>query len=239
MNNKLLFFIALTALPGPALAQAEACRPAASVPAYDVARPDGPSRRTPVAGYLLSLSWSPEYCRTRASRAGDRLQCGGAGGRFGFILHGLWPEAAGPDYPRYCQPAGRVPEAVMRRHLCMTPSASLIQHEWQKHGSCGWSDPARYLAAADRLWRALRFPDMDGLSRRGVTAGAVARAFADINPGLPVDAVRITANRRQWLEEVTICLGRDFRPRACPAHVRGVQARVPVSIWRGGSPPRG
>ncbi len=237
MNSKSLFVIALAVSPVPALAQAADCRPVVTVPPYEISRPDARPRRTPVAGYLLSLSWSPEYCRTRVGSAGDRLQCGGAG-RFGFIVHGLWPEAAGSDYPRYCQPASRVPEPVVRQHLCMTPSADLIQHEWQKHGSCGWSDPARYLAAADSLWRALDFPDMDVLSRRGVTAGEVARAFAEANPGLPIAAVRIKANRRQWLQEVQLCLGPDFRPRACPAHVRGVEAAVPVSIWRGGSTPR-
>src|SRR3546814_14299066 len=58
----------------------------------------------PVTGYLLALSWSPEFCRTRTESKRHRLQCSGEMGRFGFVLHGLWPDAAGRRDPRWCRP---------------------------------------------------------------------------------------------------------------------------------------
>ncbi len=37
--------------------------------------------------YLLSLSWSPEYCAK--SRRDDELQCARP---YAFVAHGLWPQ---------------------------------------------------------------------------------------------------------------------------------------------------
>ncbi|CAB3778800.1 Ribonuclease [Paraburkholderia ultramafica] len=38
--------------------------------------------------YVLSLSWSPDYC---SGNAQDTQQCGPTK-RFGFVPHGLWPQ---------------------------------------------------------------------------------------------------------------------------------------------------
>ena len=231
--HKALALLLAVAWAAPALAQATACRVPATLPDYRVESAPASARTPPVDGYLLALSWSPEYCRKREIAPRDRMQCSGEHGRFGFILHGLWPEGAGRESPAWCGRPSKVPPAVVARHLCVTPSAQLIQHEWQKHGTCGWSDPARYLHAGATLFGALRFPDMMALSRARPEAGELRRAFADLNPGLPASAIRIQANRRQWLREVQICLGKDFQPRACPGG-GGVADPVPLLIWRGG-----
>ena len=52
----------VTATPFAAAAQAYQCRVPARVAVPDV-RPDGPARRMPVTGYVLALSWAPEFCR--------------------------------------------------------------------------------------------------------------------------------------------------------------------------------
>ena len=96
-------------------AQANQCRvpPSVSVPQIT---PDGPSKRLPVTGYSLSLSWSPEYCRGKEERSGDAMQCSGRSGRFGFVLHGLWPEGANGRWPQWC-PTPRAPSpALVRQH---------------------------------------------------------------------------------------------------------------------------
>src|SRR3546814_2672867 len=97
------------------------------------------------------MSWSPQHCaRVRNPKAArDRFQCAGESGRFGWVLHGLWPEADGPAYPQWCRPAKIVPAPVLRRHMCMTPSAQLLQHEWAKHGTCMSPHPAAYFRAAE------------------------------------------------------------------------------------------
>lgn len=155
-------------------------------------------------------------------------------GRFGFILHGLWPDAPGMNDPRWWRPV-RVPDAAtIRANLCPTPSADLLAHEWAKHGSCAFADARSYYRAGSGLFSALRFPDMNGLSRRKrLNAGDLRRAFRAANPAFPVESIGVVANRRQWLQEMRLCLGKDFRPRACSTEDQGVLDAVPVKVWRG------
>ena len=217
--------------PGIAAAQAISCQIPAKLPPVVPAAPEE-RRVVPIGGYTLALSWSPEYCRTRRSDPDDRFQCSGPADRFGFVLHGLWPDGNGDLWPQYCRSGGRVPEVVARATLCATPSVHLLQHEWAKHGVCAFAQPAAYFAAARALYGAVRYPDMDALSRnRNLRAASFAAAFAVRNPGLRTDAIRLGLNHRGWLEEVYICLDRSFRIRTCPRD-NAVRDGRPVKIWR-------
>jgi ribonuclease T2 len=229
---------ALTAalfLPAAASAQAYQCSAPASLP---VPRPDGPSAREPkrvlpIGGYTLAITWAPQYCRENASRDSAAFQCG-SGNRFGFTLHGLWPDGRGKTWPQYCAPAPILSPAVLRANLCATPSVQLLQHEYAKHGTCMKVSPQRYFGQATRLYRRLRYPDMDALSKRPrLTAGALATAIARANPGLTPAMMRITANRQGWLDEVWLCLDTRLNYAACPAHQGGLAANRPVKVWRG------
>lgn len=120
----------------------------------------------------------------------------------------------------------------------MTPSVSLLQREWAKHGSCMARKPETYFGAARLMFNAIEFPDMDYLSRqykRGkpLTAAGLADAFELNNTDLPANAVRVKTNRKGWLKEVRICLGKDFMPRPCPGWIRGAPGKAIVKIWRG------
>jgi ribonuclease T2 len=195
--------------------------------------PKGEVRRTPVASYLLALSWSPEYCRGRGKDVGAQLQCGGKIGDFGFVLHGLWPEAKGADYPQWCRTAGVLSRKVVADNICMTPSVQLLQHEWAKHGTCMARKPETYFGAAMLLYDAIEFPDMAKLSKEPLNAAGLAEAFAKNNDGLPANAVKVKTNQRGWLEEVRICLDKKFKPMACPKFVRGAPDKAEVKVWRG------
>lgn len=228
--------IAAATLLAPAAARAQAY--SCAVPTTpqrvrpDLPTPGQPRRVLPIAGYTLALTWTPEFCRGRG-RAGAAFQCG-QGNRFGFTLHGLWPDGAGREWPQYCRPAALVPQPVVRRNLCATPSAQLIQHEWAKHGTCmSGYDPARYFDRATALYRRVRYPDMAALSRRPLTAGGFATAMARANPGLRADMLRVTATRQGWLDEVWICLDKAFRYRRCPVHQGGVALTAALKVWRG------
>jgi ribonuclease T2 len=228
----------LATLPVAAGAQALQCQIPARV---DRPRPDLPSRSqptrvVPIGSYTLAITWSPNYCREHARDASARFQCGSGRNRFGFTLHGLWPDGEGKQWPQYCRPTALIPARVIRTTLCSTPSAQLQQHEWAKHGTCmpGYS-PARYFAQSTRLYRGLRYPDMDALSRRPVTADGLAQAIARVNPGLRADMMRITADRQGWLDEVWLCLDKRFGFTRCPAHQGGLAPTSQLRIWRGRS----
>lgn len=224
-----------------ASAQAWQCKAPAKLsrPTIEIPQP-GEIRRTPIAGYTLALSWSREFCRGREKDPAMDYQCSGKIGDFGFVLHGLWPEAAGPDYPQYCRKAAQLSRKVVAENICMTPSVQLLQHEWAKHGTCMTRKPETYFGAAKLLFNAIEFPDMDRLSRQGskegeatLNAAGLADAFASINEGLPANAVKVKTNRKGWLEEVRLCLDKNFKPQSCPSFARGAPDKAEVKIWRG------
>ncbi len=221
-------------------AQAWQCKAPANLsrPTLEIPKPND-IRRTPVSSYILALSWSREHCKGREKDAKSTLQCDGKIGDFGFIVHGLWPEAAGPDYPQWCRKAGLLSRKVIADNICMTPSEQLLQHEWAKHGTCMARKPETYFGAARLLFEAISFPDMDRLSRQGekegkpLTVSGLTEAFATNNEGLPIDALRVKTNRKGWLEEVRLCLDKKFKPVRCPAFVKGASEASEVKIWRG------
>ena len=112
---------ALVLVPGAAAAQAYQCRVPAGPVSVPEAPRDGPVRRVPITGYTLALSWSPEYCRTRGARAAGERQCSGRSGRFGFVVHGLWPEGRGAAWPQWCPAPHALSSRELVRNLCMTP----------------------------------------------------------------------------------------------------------------------
>ena len=227
-----LFAALLIALPSAALAQANSCIVPDALPELRVETPPpGQIRKVPVTGYLLSLSWSPQYCRDKQSSAADASQCG-KDARFGFILHGLWPEGDRQIDPAWCGEAKPLDAGLVKQHFCMTPSARLLQHEWAKHGTCMADKPDRYFRAASILYRAVRFPDMNVLSRRGVTTGAFAAEFARINRGMSPAMVRIMITPGNWLKEVRVCMDTAFKPRPCPKGEPTAPPKRRLNIWR-------
>lgn len=214
-------------------AQAYQCRPPAGVPRLVPERPDAARLQMPIAGYTLALSWAPEFCRTRAGDPAHGLECSGAMGRFGFVLHGLWPQGARAS-PQWCRRVPPPAPALVRQQLCRTPSVALIGREWAKHGSCMAREPATYFKIADILFDSVRYPAMERLSRQpAVTAGALRQALAEVNRGRPAESFGLRLSRSGWLQEVVVCMDRKFLPRRCPAWQTGPRDAAPIRIWRG------
>lgn len=224
--------LALALLPAPALAQAYQCALPNRVEPVATIRPDGPTRRTAIAGYTLAASWSPDYCKT-SGEVGS-IQCSGRNGRFGFVLHGLWPEAARGAAPQWCA-NGPVPSPqTLRRNMCMTPSARLLAHEWAKHGSCMARTPSQYFNVGQSLWRSIRWPDADRISRKdGLTAGDLRRAFVVANPAWKIEQIGVQLSKTGWLREIQLCYSHRFLPKRCDKRHFGPADGAPIRIWRG------
>jgi len=230
----------LGVLPAIASAQAYQCAVPARVerPRPDLPTADQPQRLLPIGSYTLAITWAPQYCHEHARDASAAMECG-SGNRFGFTLHGLWPDGVGRDWPQYCRAAPLLPPPVIRANLCATPSAQLLQHEWAKHGTCmPGLNPADYFRRSTGLYRKLRYPDMDALSRQPLTAGRFAEAMAAANPGLEASMLRVTANKQGWLDELWLCLDTSFHYERCRAGSGGLPADASLRIWRGPRPRR-
>ena len=170
----------------------------------------------PIRFHMLAITWMPQTCATGGDGQGD-MACDGPN-RFGWTLHGLWPNSDGRPYPRYCRPASEVSREIIRGELCRTPSVDLVQHEWAAHGTCGWETPEAYFAQAAALYDPLVKPEplsLAGADGR-LTAGELRDGWATANPGLPRDSLQIAVTDEGALREIRLCLDLEFQPRPCP-----------------------
>ncbi|MCE9521695.1 MAG: ribonuclease T [Alphaproteobacteria bacterium] len=172
--------------------------------------------------YVLVLSWSPTHCSGDSGRGrDDDLQCR-SGRPYGFVLHGLWPQNE-RGYPENCQTGEprAVSDAVMNDVLKISPSAQLVQHEWEKHGTCSGLSQADYFATAALAFDAVKVPPAYRAPPRPIvtTPDDVRRAFLDANRSIGKDDLSATCSRNQ-LAEVWVCLDKDLRARACSNDVR-------------------
>lgn len=206
---------ALSAAGRPALAAPACVRPGDLAPAPVMT----PRAEDAVAGvtnayYLLSLNWTPQWCRTMGvGTTAQKMECDRA---LGFTLHGLWPNGVSKPYPRFCRPVGGLNASTVIEMYCRTPSPELLQHEWQAHGSCGWSNPRAYFSQAARLYDRVVMPKIETIAPDALTAGAVRAAFVGRNPWLRAEDIYVQTTRTQELSEVRLCYDLKFNPTTCP-----------------------
>ncbi|KIC52044.1 ribonuclease T [Tateyamaria sp. ANG-S1] len=164
--------------------------------------------------YVLSLSWSPNWCAYEGDARGSD-QCD-ARHDHGWILHGLWPQYH-RGWPEYCQTAERPPSRAMTRDMAdIMGTSGLAWHQWKKHGVCsGLSAPAYYALSREAYGRVVRpevFRKLDKTVK--LPASVVEEAFLQANPRLEPDGVTITC-RQGHIQEARICLSRDLDPVPC------------------------
>jgi len=171
--------------------------------------------------YLLSLSWAPNYC---AGHPSDRSSECRPGGHVTFVLHGLWPQSADGAPPMSCAPARPVAEATVRHMTEYFPSASLIQHEWEKHGTCSGLEAGDYFAKVEQAYKSVKVPDQyRSLDRtRTFDVRAIEQSFAAAN-NAPVDAFRISCHDND-LVGVDVCLDKGLKFQACTRSARECRA---------------
>jgi ribonuclease T2 len=172
--------------------------------------------------YVLALSWSPTHCASEAGQGrDDDLQCR-SGRAYGFVVHGLWPQFM-QGWPTYCATDAprRVDVTVMEAAMAVSPSQKLVQHQWEKHGTCSGLGQGAYFRAAARAAGSVRMPERFVRPDRPVvtSADAVREEFLRTNPFLEASAVVVTC-RRKDIGEVRVCLDKELRPRACSPQLR-------------------
>lgn len=171
--------------------------------------------------YLLSLSWSPEFC---ASPSGNNApdQCAPSR-RYGFVLHGLWPQYASGGYPEACTSSNfkGVSEALINRMLPIMPARGLIRHEWDKHGTCTGLTADAYFDQAAKAYRSIRIPEayQQPAVDLPVALTQVRAGFQAANPGLDGNALSVIC-KKQYLTEVRICLSPALVPTPCGPDIR-------------------
>ncbi len=168
--------------------------------------------------YVLSLSWSPNWCALEGDARGSPQCAPGAG--FGWVLHGLWPQY-NRGWPSYCRTGARDPsraQTAAMADIMGAPGAAWYQ--WKKHGRCSGLSAEAYFDAARKAYDAVVRPQV---FRRLTTpvrlpAGVVEQAFLKENPQLSANMLTVTC-KAGAVQEVRLCLSRDLSPRRCGADV--------------------
>lgn len=167
--------------------------------------------------YLFNLSWSPEFCATHSGSP----ECNRG---LGFVVHGMWPQDLSGDYPEDCSdaPGPANPQA----YTDMIPTASLVEHEWQTHGTCSGLTADAYFGAIRKAFAALKIPASIGAGSdgRGVSPDNLISRFAQANPRFPRDSFAISCGNNR-LTALEICLSRNLQPESCQG-VRSCRAAV-------------
>lgn len=174
--------------------------------------------------YVLSLSWSADWC-TLTGDARHDPQCARGRG-LGFILHGLWPQNESGD-PSDCRTTAHDPSRAETAAMAdVMGSPGLAWHEWQKHGRCSGLSSAAYFAAARRAYGAITIPPVLAQLDRTLTVkpSVIEDAFLEANPGLTRAAIAVTCDHG-LVTEARVCLTRDLTPRPCSA---GAAPRCPL-----------
>lgn len=165
--------------------------------------------------YVLSLSWSPQYCAS--SSRDDQAQCTRP---YAFVAHGLWPQNE-RGYPRGCDSDERVSDGTIDHMLPIMPSRGLVIHEWHTHGACSGLGADNYFATVERAYRGIRIPQKYQAPQDYVSVGVdqLKGDFAAANPGLKPEDMAVQCSGH-YLQEVRVCLTRDLTQRACSADLR-------------------
>lgn len=173
--------------------------------------------------YVLSLSWSPDYCAT-ADNA-DPNQCS-VGKKLGFVLHGLWPQYLN-GYPSDCATT-RLPDKVLARFPNLFPSTSLAIHEWRKHGTCSGLTPEAYLIKAKEIKDSVAIPiDYQRPTKPlRVTVNDLKQAFMAANPDFTETTVVVNCSGSgRFLKEIYVCFSIDGEPIACSRELQKDESR--------------
>jgi len=164
--------------------------------------------------YLLTLSWSPEHC---AKVKNDKLQCGD-GAHYGFVVHGLWPQY-NKGYPDSCSMTPAVPEDVVKEVLPIMPSEKLIQHEWEKHGTCSGEKVDGYFGLIKTTFQTIKIPEAFTSPNRPIKTSAadIRKQFLASNPSLQM---AVACSKGGYLQEVRLCFDKQMQPKVCSSGVK-------------------
>lgn len=157
--------------------------------------------------YLLTLSWSPEFCHSHP----DKPEC--QSGHHGFVVHGLWPQYV-DGYPEHCSTAPGL--ANPGEMADIMPDAGLVAHEWTTHGTCSGLNAQDYFKLLRQAFSSAKIPEQFASPRQNfsISPQEVKNDFVQANPDLNNDDVTVSCGNN-YLTAVSICMTKNLKPVPC------------------------
>src|SRR6516164_5327606 len=164
--------------------------------------------------FLLTLSWAPEFCATNPNGR-TSVECAPNQHR-GLVVHGLWPQYDNGKWPQDCASTPPVASSTVDHMMPIMPGKSLIQHEWEKHGTCSGMSVQDYFGAIEKLYSGLEVPPefKKPASSAQTKPGTIEQRFATAN-NAPQSAFRISCPQNEF-SAVEVCLSKELQYQACP-----------------------
>lgn len=154
--------------------------------------------------YLLTLSWSPEFCHGHQGNP----ECSG---HQGFVVHGIWPQYKNGTWPANCQT--NQPAPTDTSPVANIMPQDILQHEWEKHGTCSGLSGNDYFALIRKVFDSVKIPSQFASPSQSFTLRppALKKDFEQSNPSLADPDIAIQLNGK-YLSAVEICLTKDDTP---------------------------
>lgn len=168
--------------------------------------------------YVMSLSWSPNWCTLEGDARGAP-ECDGRRD-LTFTLHGLWPQYEN-GWPSFCHTVEHDPTRSQSDRMAdIMGSSGLAWYQWKKHGRCTGLTATAYYATMRDAFASVKVPDVFAKMTKTlkVPAEVIEGAFLEANPGLKRDQITVTC-KEGFIQEVRVCLTKDLTPRRCGADV--------------------
>jgi ribonuclease T2 len=169
-------------------------------------RPHGPEQPGVFDYYVLSLSWSPEFCHSHPSNP----ECSR---HSGFVVHGLWPQYI-DGYPENCssQPGPSDPASFAD----IMPDRSLLAHEWVSHGTCSGLDPNAYFKIVRQAFESVKIPERLSAPQQmfSMTPQQLKEELVAANRSLSDEDLAVGCGNN-YLTSVSVCFTKQLQPRAC------------------------
>jgi ribonuclease T2 len=171
--------------------------------------------------YLLTLSWSPEFCHGHP----DKPEC--QSGHHGFVLHGLWPQY-NQGYPENCSNTPGLADPSKMADIM--PDAGLVAHEWSTHGTCSGLDADAYFNLLRQAYTSIKIPSQLVAPQTSLSLApqAIKDEFKQANPSISADEMTVSCGNN-YLTAVSFCMSKDLKPIACQnvRDCRGNSVRIP------------
>lgn len=170
--------------------------------------------------YLLDLVPGPRFCEIKDVGPACQPQTG-------LVVHGLWPQNNDDTWPQFC--SNRSHETDLHGSLDLTPDLHLLQHEWDKHGTCTGLSGAEYFAAEHVARAQVTVPQalLTATPNRTFTPLFLLNMFYLVNPALPPGSLSLSC-REDTFTAIEACFDKKLQPAACVG-LHGCQATA-ISI---------
>ena len=119
-----------------------------------------------------------------------------------------------------CTSASPVASATVDHMLNFMPSRGLIQHEWEKHGTCSGLSAQDYFGQAEQAFTHVQVPQQyPSLNHeQQFNVADVEKSFAEANHA-PLQAFRVSCHAGE-LVSLEVCVDKNLQYRSCTDSVR-------------------